>query len=82
MGEERVLVCAQTVQTALERVVLGEAFIHAEEIGAGGGAKPVPVQPPFAAGGEQAVKGQEPKPLFPIGAFAARAQARGRESCN
>ena len=74
MGEERVLVFGQIVQTAIERVVLGQAFIHPEPIGAGGGAKPMPVQPPSAAGGEQAVKGQEPKPLFPIGAFAARAQ--------
>ena len=79
MGEERVLVFGQTVQTALERVVLGQAFIHPEPIGAGGGGEPVPGQPPFAAGGKQAVEGQEAEPLFPIGAFAARAQARGEE---
>ena len=47
MGEERVLVFEQTVEAAIERVVLREAFIHAQEIGQRGGAKPVAMQPPF-----------------------------------
>ena len=43
MGEEFVLVCEQTVETAIERVVLRKAFVRAEQVGAGGGGKPVAV---------------------------------------
>ena len=48
-GAEGGLVFEQTIQTAIERVVLGGAFVRAEQIGAGGGGKPVPVGD-FAAG--------------------------------
>ena len=79
MGEEGVLVCEQTVPAAGEGVVRGQAFIPAEPISAGGGAKPVPGPSPFAAGGEQTVESQEPEPLFPVGAFATDAPAGGEE---
>lgn len=50
MGEERVLVFRQAIKAAIERVVLGEAFVRAQQVGAGGGGKPVAVQASFAAG--------------------------------
>ena len=70
---------AALVSAAGEGVVRGQAFIHAEQISAGGGAKPVPVPSPFAAGGEQTGESQEPEPLFPGGAFATDAPAGGEE---
>ena len=50
MGEERVLVDEQAVQTAIQGVILGQAFIPAQQIGQGRGAEPVAVQAPFTAG--------------------------------
>ena len=37
------------------------------------------VQPPFAAGGEQAVEREHAQDLFPVRAFAAASQAWGEE---
>ena len=79
MGEERVLVFEQSIQAAIERVVLGEAFVGTEQVGTGGGGKPVPVQPPFAPGRKQAIEREQAQDFLPVGAFAAAAQARGEE---
>ena len=79
MGEECVLVCQQTVETAIKRVILGEAFVRAQQVGAGGGGKPVAVQTPFAAGREQPVKREQAQDFLPVRAFAAATQARGEE---
>ena len=79
MGKERILVGEQTIQTAIERVVLREAFSHAQEIGQRRGPEPVPVQPPFAAGREQAVEREHAQHLLPVGAFATAPQTRGEK---
>ena len=79
MSEERVLVFQQTVEAAIECVVLGNPFVHVEEIGAGRGGKPVPMQTPFAARRKQPVEREQAQDFFPGGAFAADAQARGKE---
>jgi len=47
MGEELVLVGEQAVEATINHVVLGEPFVRAEQVGAGGGGEQVPVQPPF-----------------------------------
>jgi len=77
VGEERVLMFQQTVQAVIERVVLGDAFVHAQQIDAGGGAKPM--QSRSAARREQAVERQEAEDFLPVRPFAAVAQARGEE---
>jgi hypothetical protein len=79
MGEEFVLVFQQTVEATIERVVLGEAFVRAQQTGAGGGGKPVAVQAPFAAGRKQPVKREQAQDFFPVRAFAAATQAGGKE---
>ena len=79
MGEEFVLVCEQAVEAAIERVVLGNAFVHAEQIGQRGGGKPVPGQPPFTARGEPPVKRKHAEDFLPVRAFATTAQARSEE---
>ena len=79
MGEEFVLVFQQAVEAAIKRVVLGEALVRAEQIGTGGGGKPVTVQTPFAAGGEQPVKREQAQDFFPVRAFAAATQTRREE---
>jgi hypothetical protein len=79
MGEEGVLVFEQSVEAAIERIVLGMAFVHTQEIRQCRGAKPVPVQTPFTAGGEQTVKRQEAQHLFPICALATASEAWSEE---
>ena len=78
MGEEFVLVFQQTVEAAIERIVLRQALVRAQQIGAGGGGEPVAVQAPFAAGRKQPVERQQAQDFLPVRAFAAAAQA-GRE---
>ena len=77
MRKECVLVCEQTIQAAIERVVLRVACVHSKQIGQGRRAEPVPVQPPFAAGREQAVKREHSQHFLPVRAFAAHTQTRG-----
>ena len=79
MGEEFVPVFQQAVGAAIERVVLREAFVRAQQAGAGRGGKPVAVQTPFAAGGKQPVKREQTQDFLPVRAFAAATQARGEE---
>ena len=80
MGEEFILVFQQTVEAAIERVVLRNALVRAHQVGAGGGGKPVPMQTPFAAGRKQPVKREPAQDFLPIRAFATDAQAGGEES--
>jgi hypothetical protein len=80
MREERVLVFEQAVEAAIESVILCGAFIHAQQIGQRRGAKPVPVQAPFAARRKQTIKRQQPEHLFPIRSLATAPQPRGEES--
>ena len=79
MGEEFVPVFQQAVGAAIERVVLREAFVRAQQAGAGRGGKRAAVQTPFAAGGKQPVKREQAQDFLPVRAFAAATQARGEE---
>ena len=79
MGEEFVPVFQQAVGAAIERVVLREAFVRAQQAGAGRGGKPAAVQTPFVAGGKQPVKREQAQDFLPVRAFAAATQARGEE---
>jgi hypothetical protein len=79
MGEEFVLGFQQAVQAAIERVVLRNAFVHVEQVGAGSGGEPVPVQTPFAAGRKQPVKREQTQDFLPVRAFAAATQTRSEE---
>lgn len=59
---------------AIQRVVLGCARIHAEQIHQGRRGKPMPVQPPFRARGEQSVDHEDAQNLFPVSALSADGQ--------
>ena len=60
-------------------VVLRQAWVGIKQIGQRGGAKPMPVQPPLAAGRKQAVEREHAQNLLPVRAFTTDAQARGEE---
>ena len=66
--------------TAVKRVVLGGAFVDAEQVGERGGVEPLPVQSPLGAGGEQPVDDEDAQDFFPVGALAAFAKAPGEKS--
>jgi len=68
------LVREQQVVTAVGRVVLRGAGVDAEQVGEGCRGKPVPVQPPLAAGREQSVDHKDVQDFFPVGVLAADGQ--------
>lgn len=79
MDKDRVLVLEQAVVPAIERIILGDTPVHAEQIGQRGGVEPVAVQAPLRAGRDEPVKHEHAQDFFPIGALAALAQTLGEE---
>jgi hypothetical protein len=80
MREQRLFVRQQPVQAAVERILLGQAFVGAEQVRHRTLFEPLPVQAPFAAGVDQPIAHQRLQDMLPRGAFARVGQAIGPEA--
>jgi hypothetical protein len=74
VGKQLGLVREELVEAAVERILLGDPEVLAEEIRHGTPVEPEPVEPPLAAGIEQTVDGQGLQDIEPTRAFP-----RGRQ---
>ena len=70
----------QAVQAAVERILLGQAVVGAEQVRHRALVEPLPVQPPLAAGIDQPVAHQRLQNVPPRRAFARVGQAIGPEA--
>jgi hypothetical protein len=73
--EQRVLVFDQPIQTAVQRVLLGQREVRIEQVGHRAAVIPLAVQPPLRARVHQPVHHQGLEHLLPGGTFPRRRQA-------
>jgi hypothetical protein len=79
MAKERRFVGQQAIVALVEFVNLGQGKVFAQEVRHGAALEPMPVQPPFAARGNEPIATQRLENQIPARAFATGRQPRGKE---